>query len=243
VRRPGTPAGGRSLATPRPADVAVPSRRGRPVARGSTRAGEGRRPPSARPGRRLVSRSGATRAPSPTPPTRAKLTGRAAVLLLVLAVLGVSYASSARAWLQQRSDINSLTAQIATTKARIATLEQEKQRWHDPAYIRTQARERFGWLMPGEIGYRVIDRHGRIVPSGSSLSKPRAATPPSDAQWWQRAWDSIVAAGAEPVAQPHRRSLPAPLRSIGKVAHFRPPHQVRPDDWLLPHTARGTAGH
>lgn len=160
----------------------------------------------------------------------------------MLAVLGVSYASSARAWLQQRNDISSLTAQIATTKARIATLEQEKQRWHDPAYIRTQARERFGWLMPGEIGYRVIDRHGHIVPSGSSLSKPRAATPRTAGQWWQGAWDSVVAAGADPVAQRHRRSLPTPLTSIGKHPHFSAPHQVRQGDSLFPLDGRGPAG-
>jgi hypothetical protein len=44
---------------------------------------------------------------------RSRFTGRAAVLVLVLAVLTVSYASSLRAYLQQRAHIGDLKAQIA----------------------------------------------------------------------------------------------------------------------------------
>lgn len=169
------------------------------------------------------------------------LTGRAAILVLVIAVLGVSYASSARAWLQQRSDINTLSAQIAASKAQIAALEQTKQRWHDPAYIRTQARERFGWLMPGEIGYRVLDSHGHIVQSGSSLADP-SADAPSGTEWWQRAWNSVVAAGSDPAQPTRRASGPPASPSIGKVAHYRVPRGMPPQDWLLPETARGSGG-
>lgn len=160
----------------------------------------------------------------------------------MLAVLGVSYASSARAWLQQRSDINTLNAQLAASRAHVAELQQAKQRWHDPAYIHTQARERFGWLMPGEIGYRVIDRNGHIVASGSSLSVPRAGAQRRDGEWWQRAWDSVVAAGADPTQRSGRRSWQPAAPSIGKVAHYRAPAGMPPKDWLLPETARGPAG-
>ena len=75
--------------------------------------------------------------------SRAKLTGRAAVLLLVVAVLAVSYASSMRAWLKQRSDINTLNAQIADQRANVAALQESKQRdCDDPAYIESEARKR-----------------------------------------------------------------------------------------------------
>lgn len=160
----------------------------------------------------------------------------------MLAVLGVSYASSARAWLQQRSDINTLNAQIATSQAQIAALDEAKQRWHDSAYIRTQARERFGWLMPGETGFRVIDSHGHVVSSGSSLSQPRAGARRRDGEWWQRAWDSVVAAGVGPAGGAKHRSGTSAPGSIGKVPHYRlPPHMDR-KGWLLPETASGQAG-
>jgi len=77
------------------------------------------------------------------------------VLVLVLAVLAVSYASSARAWLRQRNEIADLTAQIKASQAAIDGLQQERRRWNDPAYVKQQAHERFGWVMPGETGYRV----------------------------------------------------------------------------------------
>ena len=82
-------------------------------------------------------------------PRRPRLTGRAAVLVLVLAVLTVSYASSLRAYLQQRSHISELKTAIAEREASINDLEREKQRWEDPAYVKAQARARFGYLMPG----------------------------------------------------------------------------------------------
>ena len=117
--------------------------------------------------------------------SRAKLTGRAAVLLLVVAVLAVSYASSMRAWLKQRSDINTLNAQIADQRADVAALRESKQRLHDPAYIESVARKRFGWILPGEVGYRVIGDDGEVLSDGGSrLSDPAgpAAAPTPDSK-------------------------------------------------------------
>src|SRR5688572_6777678 len=96
-----------------------------------------------------VSATARPAAPRSTP-RRPRFTGRAAVLVLVLAVLTVSYASSLRAYLQQRSHIGDLKAQIAERETAINALEREKQRWQDPAFVKAQARARFGYLMPGE---------------------------------------------------------------------------------------------
>jgi cell division protein FtsB len=133
--------------------------------------------------------------------SRAKLTGRAAVLLLVVAVLAVSYASSMRAWLKQRSDINTLNAQIADQRQDVATLRQQKARLHDPAYIASLARSRFGWILPGETGYRVIGANGEVLSDGgSTLSDPATQANPPPTEWWQDTYATVIAAGAEPVA-------------------------------------------
>lgn len=197
---------------------------------------------------RGTARTGASAPDTQPPSSKAKLTGRAAVLLLVVAVLGVSYASSLRAWLQQRSDVNTLTAQIATSRAHIAALEQSKQRLHDPAYIKAQARERFGWLMPGQTGYRVIDAHGKIVQTGSQLSDPIATSAKSHPEWWDRAWGSVVAAGAYPgqrageTGRAHRAHRPGVGPQIVGV-HPRPPARgMGPQRWLQPDTLRSPAG-
>src|SRR5689334_17888146 len=75
--------------------------------------------------------------------SRSKVTGRALILLLVVAVLGVSYASSIRAWVNQRNEQHALRAQIAVEKAQIERLRTAKARWNDPSYIEAQARLRF----------------------------------------------------------------------------------------------------
>ena len=51
-----------------------------------------------------------------------------AVLVVVVAVLVVSYASSMRAYLQQRAHINDLRAQIDSSQRDIKALEREKRR-------------------------------------------------------------------------------------------------------------------
>ena len=92
--------------------------------------------------------------------------------MLVLAVLTVSYASSLRAYLEQRGHINDLKTQIAEHEANIDSLESEKDRWEDPAYVAKQARERLGYVMPGEKTYLVLGEDGEPLEPASQLQDP-----------------------------------------------------------------------
>ena len=110
----------------------------------------------------------------------------------------MSYASSLRAWIHQRGEINQTRAEIAEREARIAELRLEKQRWNDPAFVEAQARARFGWLMPGETGYRVIGDDGEVLSTGAELSVPADAATEVEQPWWERGWGSVVEAGKTP---------------------------------------------
>jgi len=129
--------------------------------------------------------------------SRPRLTGRAAVLALVVAALMVSYASSLRAYLEQRSHIASLRESITESEAAIAGLEREKRRWDDPAYVVQQARARFAYGFPGEIGYQVLDVDGKPLDHQDSLADPAALEEPEPV-WWQETLASIEAAGRRP---------------------------------------------
>jgi cell division protein FtsB len=131
-------------------------------------------------------------------PRRPRFTGRAAVLVLVLAVLTVSYASSLRAYLQQRSPSGDLKAQIAEREANIDALEREKRRWDDPAYVKAQARARFGYLMPGESGFEVIGPDGKPLEAQASLNDPDEVIRTVPKAWWSAAWESMELAGNPP---------------------------------------------
>ncbi len=137
---------------------------------------------------------------------RSRLTGRAAILVLVLAVLAVSFASSARAYLQQRSRLDTLEAQIAESKAAIGDLEREKRRWEDPAYVAQEARERFGYVPVGETPFVVLDDNGDPLGTGVALDEPRPAE--DERAWVDDLWDSVKYAGDPPTrmkAPPKRR--------------------------------------
>ena len=142
---------------------------------------------------------------------RPRLTGRAAVLVLVLAVLTVSYASSLKAYLQQRQHIAGLKAQIAQSEADIDGLEREKDRWRDPAYISSQARARFGYVMPGETSYVVLGVDGKPLESQTALLPKKDVLVKEPTAWWSTAWDSVLLAGNPPAPEDE----PEPLAKIG----------------------------
>ena len=117
------------------------------------------------------------------------------MLILVLSVLAVSYASSLRAYLEQKHEIDRTKAEIAQTTASIESLEREKQRWQDPAYVQAQARERFGYLMPGEKSYVVLDKDGKPIESQATLSNPKQVLRKETKAWWAKEWESVQLAG------------------------------------------------
>jgi cell division protein FtsB len=132
-----------------------------------------------------------------------------AILVVVFAVLVISYASSMRAYLQQRTHVSDLTAQITSSKKAIADLEQEKARWHDDAYVEQQARERFGWVLPGETAYQVLGPDGKPVEGTDRLGDPAALHQKTPEAWWGKAYATL-----EEADHPHRDDKPPPLSKI-----------------------------
>ncbi len=116
-------------------------------------------------------------------------------MLTVVAVLALSYANSLRIYLNQQRDLAAATQQIQERTARIAQLEDELRRWDDPAYIKAQARERLGWLLPGETGYRVIGPDGKPLGTGVVLDSTNELPPGEHPEmWFDRLWGSVETA-------------------------------------------------
>jgi len=175
--------------------------------------------PSGRAGTRPSTRSSARAASRPpgkasalAPRPRSRFTGRAAVLVLVVAVLVVSYGSSMRAYLRQQQHLAALHTNIHNAKARIAEMQREKERWADPHFVEARARARFGWVMPGEIGFQVIGTNGKLLNHPDTLGDTVTAHA-AQAAWWQQAWGSVVAAGDPPTQKP-AVDQPAPKMKI-----------------------------
>src|SRR3954466_13808687 len=171
-----------------------------------------RRAPSGRPGappgaprqRPRVRSEGQAPAASSGPERRqSRFTGRAMVLVLVLSVLTISYASSLKAYFQQHSQIQALRAQIASSESSIHELEGERQHWQDPAYVKEQARARFGYLMPGQTSYVVIGADGKPLAAQATPHAPRTTTARTPTAWWTSEWRSVQLAGNPPAKPAH----------------------------------------
>lgn len=126
---------------------------------------------------------------------RASLTGRAIALTVVILILVISYASSLRVYFAQAHEIAQTRVEIAQRTQTIEDLQAERTRWNNPDYVKAQARERLGWVVPGEIGYRVVDAAGNPVGGGEQIdSGTTGALGPDKAAWWTKLRNSVTAA-------------------------------------------------
>ena len=149
-----------------------------------------------------------------------QITQRAIALLVVVGLLVISFVGSTRIYLDQQSDMATARTQIAERQATIAQLQDELSRWNDPSYIKTQARERLGWVMPGEVGYRVIGTDGKVV--SGEVGSIKGNNDPANQAWYERIWSSVQTAD-QPVVIPTTQPVatvtppaPAPSASTTK---------------------------
>jgi cell division protein FtsB len=129
-------------------------------------------------------RSGGTRAGSGRPIWVLGAVG------VVLALLILPYFQK---WLVQRSEIESAKAQLSQSKTDVAVLQQQKSRWADDEYVKAQARQRLHYVMPGEIGYVVIQpKKAAAKPADPSVQA--ASVPAGDRPWYSDVWLSAQVA-------------------------------------------------
>ncbi|MEU6089223.1 septum formation initiator family protein [Streptomyces sp. NPDC047085] len=114
---------------------------------------------------------------------RSRLTGRAALLALVLCSLIVALAYPMRQYVSQRAEIADLQRQQEQARERVEQLRDLKARWQDDAYAEQEIRRRLHYVMPGETGYVVID------PGAAKQS--RADFGAAHRPWYANVWDGV----------------------------------------------------
>ena len=114
---------------------------------------------------------------------RSRLTGRAALLALVLCSMVVALAYPIRQYVSQRSQIADLQRQKEQARERVEQLRDLKARWQDDAYAEQQIRQRLHYVMPGETGYVVIDP--------GAAKQARADLGAADRPWYSNVWDGV----------------------------------------------------
>ena len=193
-----------------------------PAARTAARPGERATRPRRQPATETEPEAPATIIGSTVLPARLRrglgITQRAFVLIVVVIVLLVSYMTTLRVHFNQQYQIAQTRAQIQAHEDAISTLEDEIARWQDPEYVKIQARERLGWVLPGEIGFRVIGPDGEPYGGGQQIGVGRLPDGEYQTTWWDRMWGSVQTAddptGGEP-EMPDEPVRPEPSPSDG----------------------------
>lgn len=114
---------------------------------------------------------------------------RVAIVAAVVCVLTLTIAGPVRTYFSQRTQMRQLAAAEATLREQIADLQAQKAKLADPAYIAAQARERLGFVMPGEIPYQVqLPTSAASSPVSGSQAVPGGARDP----WYTSLWHTIA---------------------------------------------------
>ena len=126
---------------------------------------------------------------------------RAAILAAVVCVLTLTIAGPVRTYFSQRTEMKQLKATEAQLRTQISDLEEQKVKLADPVFIAAQARERLGFVMPGDIPYQVQLPANAAQPGtpGGGSAKTNA-----DGPWYTSLWHTIADAphGVSPAIAP-----------------------------------------
>lgn len=89
-----------------------------------------------------------------------KLNSVSVSLILVIVVGTFLISTDVQTYLQQRREIAEMELSIQQAEDDVADMQAERDRWQDPVYIRSQARDRLYYVLPGEVSYLVMDSDG-----------------------------------------------------------------------------------
>ncbi|POM27507.1 Cell division protein FtsL [Actinomadura rubteroloni] len=121
----------------------------------------------------------------PRPGLGHALTGRAAILAVVVCAIALSLAYPVREYVAQRQEIAQLEHRQAEARRQVDELTRHKQRLGDRSYIEREARRRLRYCMPDEKCYIVLDGgDGDGTPAGGNGTGRR---PP----WYETLWRSV----------------------------------------------------
>jgi hypothetical protein len=81
-------------------------------------------------------------------------------IILVIVAGTFLISSDVQAFLNQRRQIAEMEQSIEQAKQAVDDMQAERDRWQDPVYIRSQARDRLYYVLPGEVSYLVMDTEG-----------------------------------------------------------------------------------
>jgi len=123
---------------------------------------------------------------------RRRNSGRALALWAIFFILALAIAPPVKHYFTQRAQISALNSQLASDNKALEAARQELLLWQDPEYIKSQARERLHFVLPGERQY-IVTENGTASNTDEGTKVANSLT---DGQpWYSRLIASITEAG------------------------------------------------
>ena len=123
---------------------------------------------------------------------RRRTSNRVLALSAILFVLALTIAPPVKHYFTQRAQISALKAELSADNTALEKAREELLLWQDPEYIKSQARERLHFVLPGERQYIVTDGEN----NQQQNSTTKIASSLADGQpWYARLIASISETG------------------------------------------------
>ena len=123
---------------------------------------------------------------------RRRTSNRVLALSAIFFLLALTIAPPVKHYFTQRAQINALKAQLSADNTALQQAREELLLWQDPEYVKSQARERLHFVLPGERQYIVTEGQTDSTQEGST----KIASSLADGQpWYSRLIASISETG------------------------------------------------
>ncbi len=123
-----------------------------------------------------------------------KLTGRAALLAVVICAIALSLAYPVREYIAQRQQIDQLQALQQANAAQVQALQEQDGKLTQTWYIEQQAEDELHMCFPNEQCYALR----RLRPSPHRRPRAKAKQQAVTNPWYATLWQSVQRADAEP---------------------------------------------
>jgi len=123
---------------------------------------------------------------------RRRTSNRVLALSAIFFILALTIAPPVKHYFTQRAQISALKAQLSADNSALQKAREELTLWQDPEYIKSQARERLHFVLPGERQYIFTDAQTNTSQNGAT----KIASSLADGQpWYARLIASISETG------------------------------------------------
>ena len=125
---------------------------------------------------------------------RRGISTRLLILFIVLFSIAVTLAPPTQHYFAQRAQISALQADVESNRKKLEEARAELQRWRDPDYVKSQARDRLHFVLPGERQYIILGVNSQIDDS-TGTAAPINQDFPLGIPWYSRVISSITSVG------------------------------------------------